>query len=81
MEFFALEQLKQEVYPSRNQFGGLLGYRTTHYLIEAWDKILESLDQEGAVSSLISIDFAKAFNTMGHQACLSALLDHGAVFI
>ena len=45
MEFFALECLKQEVYPDKNQFGGLSGCGTTHYLVEAWDEILESLDQ------------------------------------
>ena len=30
------------------------------------------------MSTLISIDFAKAFNTMGHQACLESLTLHGA---
>ena len=78
IEHFALRRLKEEVYPDTNQFGGLTGCGTTHYLIEAWDEILESMDQENAASCLVFIDFAKAFNTMSHQSCLKALLDHGA---
>ena len=33
------------------------------------------LDQEGGTANLLSIDFAKAFNTMSHQACLNAMLN------
>ena len=78
MEYFVLEKLKQEVYPGINQFGGLTGCGTNHYLIEAWDYILETLDSEGTAVNLISIDFAKAFNSMSHQACVKSLEDRGA---
>ena len=78
MEYFVLERLKTEVYPAKNQYGGLQGCGTTHYLIEAWDRILEPLDRDGRAVNLISIDFAKAFNSMGHQACVRSLIDHGA---
>ena len=74
MEFFALDRLKTEVYPRNNQFGGLAGCGTTHYLIEAWDFILESLDKEGTAVNMVSIDFTKAFNSMSHQACIKALV-------
>lgn len=47
-------------------------------MIDAWDAILESLDQQGSVANLISIDFTKAFNRMGHQACVRALIEHDA---
>ena len=78
MEFFVLEQLKKEVYPSNNQFGGLPGCGTSHYLIDAWDSILEGLENVGSTVNLVSIDFAKAFNSMAHQACIDALVTQGA---
>ena len=34
--------------------------------------------EDGASAALTSIDFAKAFNRMSHQACLQALGEHGA---
>ena len=77
MEFFALRRLQKEVYPSTNQFGGLPGCGATHYLIEAWDRIVEGLDDGNSVVNLVSVDFAKAFNSMSHQACLKALIDEG----
>ena len=78
MEHFVLERLRGEVKTKTNQFGGIPGLGTNHDLIKAWDEVLESLDEEKAVCALISIDFAKAFNTMGHQACLHQLKQHGA---
>ena len=77
MEYFVLENLKQSVKPDFNQFGGLSGNSTNHYLIQAWDEILESLDQDGAVVNLISIDFENAFNSMNHRACLEKFVDKG----
>ena len=47
MEYFVLEELKKQIYPGINQFGGLTDCGTTHYLIEAWDNILEAMDPEG----------------------------------
>ena len=78
MEFFVLEQMKKEIGPRTNQYGGVSGCGTTHYLLQAWHEILEAMEDDGAAVSLISIDFAKAFNTMGHQSCIKAVLDHGA---
>ena len=77
-EFFVLERLKKEVTPSPNQYGGLPGLSTSHYLLDAWNNILEALDQNDAAVNLISLDFAKAFNSMGHQACLESLRHAGA---
>ena len=39
---------------------------------------MSALDQDDGVANLLSIDFAKAFNTMSHQACLAALSDKEA---
>ena len=53
------------------------GRPTGPYLIDAF--VLEAMDDEkGPAVNLISIDFAKAFNTMGHQACLRQFARLGA---
>ena len=39
--------------------------------------MLKGLEEERACVSLMSIDFSKAFNRMGHQACISALARMG----
>ena len=78
IEYFLLERLKQEASVCDNQFGGIQGSSTNHYLAAAWTDILEALDQDGGVANLLSVDFAKAFNTMEHQACIKAMTDHGA---
>ena len=72
-EYFVLQRLKEEAAPSRSQFGGLQGVSTNHYLAHAWTKILEDLDEENSACALISVDFAKAFNAMGHEHCLRVL--------
>ena len=77
MEFFLLERLRSEVTVKPNQFGGIPGCGIDHYLVEVWDSILQSLDQPSSVSTLISVDFAKAFNTMSYQACLTAFHKKG----
>ena len=71
LEFFVLEKLKTEVKPSDRQYGGLKGCGTNQYLVDAWNFILESLEDPGTIAAnLLSIDFAKAFNNMDHLACL-----------
>ena len=74
LEFFLLQRLKSTVIPQHNQFGGISGSSTSHYLIEAWNEILESLDQEETAVNLTSVDFEKAFNTMQHAACVNAFV-------
>ena len=66
MEFFILEKLKEETELRYNQYGGIANCGANHYLIDTWNEILESMDEEGAACSLVSVDFAKAFNSMGH---------------
>ena len=78
MEFFLLERLKKEVEIEHDQYGGLKGSSTDHYLASAWTDIMTALDVDGRAVNLLSIDFAKAFNTMEHQACLSALVRKNA---
>ena len=79
LESFVLEKLKEETKLSPDQFGGVKGRGPDHFLVATWQEILESLgDDDGAAATLTSIDFAKAFNRMSHQACLASLKDHGA---
>ena len=39
---------------------------------------MESLEDHRAASTILSIDFEKAFNRMGHEACLEAITSLGA---
>ena len=62
-----------------DQYGGIKGSGPEHFLAVTWQEILDNLDHgDGAATALTSIDFAKAFNRMSHQACLRALSNHGA---
>ena len=79
LEFFVLEKAKTEIGANINQFGGIAGTSTNHYLISAWNMLLESLDNaERTAVSMISVDFAKAFNTMSHTACVNAFRHKGS---
>ena len=79
LESYILDDLKEETSLSTDQYGGIKGSGPDHFLTMTWQEIMDNLDAEdGAAVSLISIDFAKAFNRMSHQACLSALAKHGA---
>ena len=78
MESFVLEKLKGEVSLSINQYGGIKGCSTVHFLADTWNKIMGCLDDGNTAANLVSIDFEKAFNRMDHQKCLDALLRLGA---
>ena len=73
LEHFVLLRVRSEVVIRNNQYGSTAGVGTNHYLAQAWTDILEKLDQENSSCCLVSVDFAKAFNTMCHGACLKAL--------
>ena len=64
--------------PSTNQYGGMCGSGTNHYLAKVWTDILEAVDQENSACALVSIDFVKAFNSMCHNECLAAAQRLGA---
>ena len=49
-----------------------------HFLIETFDEIMTSLEDNRASVNLMSIDFEKVFNHMCHSACLDALTNLGA---
>ena len=66
LEFFVLQRLKKEKSVSQSQYGGMEGIGTNHYIAEAWTNLMEKLNQDGSAACLVSVDFAKAFNTMCH---------------
>ena len=79
LEFFVLKRLREEVAPRINQFGGLPGSGINHYLTSAWNNVLEAMEHdENSAVNMISVDFAKAFNTMGHKSCITAFESKGA---
>ena len=78
LEAFILERMKKEVKLSNCQYGGIKGCSTEHFLLKTWDQILTALDDGTSATSLVSIDFAKAFNRMDHARCLEALSHLGA---
>ena len=78
MEFFVLRNLKKEVKIGTNQFGGVPGCGTNHYLAETWTNIMQCLDQPESACCVVSLDFAKAFNCMDHNEFLRALSEKGA---
>ena len=40
LEYFVLKRAKEEVAPRPNQFGGIAGSSTSHYLISVWNDLL-----------------------------------------
>ena len=78
LEGFTLKSLKNTVKLSESQFGGLKGAGVDHFLVETFDEIMQSLEDNRASVNLMSIDFEKAFNRMSHSSCLDALSTLGA---
>ena len=78
LESYVLEKLRKEIKIKTNQFGGVKGSGTCHFLIDCWDNILRALDDPDTAASLLSIDFSKAFNRMDHNVCIHALWRAGA---
>ena len=63
-----------------NQHGGTKGSSTDHVLIEAWDRILRSLDKSNDNKAVVftAIDFSKSFSRCSHQEILHAYKEVGA---
>ena len=72
LESFLLELSWSQVSPNmrKNQFGGQQGCGTDHFLAHLWTGLLEDLEDSKGSCSLISLDFAKAFNRLDHHHIL-----------
>ena len=77
-ETFMLSWLTERVGLRRNQYGGVKGASTEHFLVELWQRVLEGLEDQRAACLLTSIDYSKAFNTLDFGHCLKSLEDKGA---
>ena len=78
MEVFVLEQMSSEVNNKPNQYGGVKGSSTNHFLINTYQNIMNAMEDNKKSVSIISVDFSKAFNWMHHGQCLKALAHGGA---
>ena len=77
-ETFMLEMLRDEIDLEGNQFGGIPGSSTNHILGELITGVMEELEEPGAVATIMTIDYQKAFNRMPHHECVGALVEKGA---
>ena len=76
-ESFILTWLTDQAKLRSNQYGGVRGLGTEHFLINLWQKVLEDNDDSRGASLLTSIDYAKAFNRLDFVCCLKALKGKG----
>lgn len=53
------------------------GLGIDHFLCDLRHDIIMKLENQTAATSLVSIDFSKAFDRMDHRECLRALPEHG----
>ena len=77
-ESFILEWVTSQVKLRNNQFGGVKGRGTEHFLVDLWQKVLENIEDSRAGALLTSIDYAKAFNRLDFNHCLKCLHAKGA---
>lgn len=72
-ESFLLGWISEQVGIRANQYGGMKGCGTEHFLLELWQQILSDLEDPRAASILTSIDYSKAFNRMNWNSCHDAM--------
>ena len=77
-ESFILGWLGQQVKLRPNQYGGVKGSGSEHFLVEMWQRSMEGLEDPRAGVLLSSIDYSKAFNRLDFAWCLQALKNKGA---
>ena len=77
-ESFVLNWLAVEVSCKKNQYGGVKGCGVSHLLVDMWDEALTSLEDARAAVMMTAIDYAKAFNRLSFQHCLTAFARKGA---
>ena len=78
LESFILDRLKGEIRLSDSQYGGVKGCGVEQFLIDTWDHVLSSLEDDSSAVNILSVDFSKAFNRVDHAACLRKMADLGA---
>ena len=59
------------------QFGNPKGISTTHCIIDIYHHLVTGANKPNNVSTLILIDFSKAFDSIDHQVAIKSLLELG----
>ena len=54
LESLVLDKLKEETSLSRQQYGGIRGCSTEHFLLDTWNNVIEALE-DGSAANLVSI--------------------------
>ena len=75
---YYIEHLSNAVGIRTNQFWGMKGASTQHFLIELWQQAMVNLEDNRAASVLIFIDYSKAVNRLNFDHCLKCLAEKGA---
>ena len=78
LEGALLEQLRDELVPDPDQYGGIKACGAEHMLINVWDSAINAMDGGRDAVVLLGVDFQKAFNRMEYAACLNQLRNLGA---
>ena len=73
-----LKQLRGELRPNPNQYGGVPKCGVEHMLVDLWEKIMATLDGGDKAAVLLGVDYEKTFNRMDHTVCLRQLKKLGA---
>ena len=76
-ESFVLTWLGNSSSMRPNQYGGVKGSGTEHFLLQLWQDVLENSDDSRASTLISSIDYSKAFNRLDFVRCLNALKAKG----
>ena len=78
LEKIMVDQIAEELSLDRIQYGGIRGSGTEHFLMDTWENLLYAMEEKCSSVSMISLDYAKAFNRMCHRKCLDAFKKKGA---
>ena len=77
LESIMLADLRSQIAPDPNQYGGISNCSVDHLLVDLFDRILEPLEDGGA-AVVLGVDFKKAFNRLDHLECVEQLKKLGA---
>ena len=78
LETFMLEKARGEISLKTNQYGREPECVPTHFLIDMFDHVASSLEDNRAAVVMTAIDLSKAFNRLTHQTCFRELAKKGA---
>ena len=78
LEGEVMAQLRRELDPHQDQYGGTPKCGAEHMLVDILDKIMAAMEGGENVAVLLGVDYEKAFNRMDHAECLRSLRRLGA---